>query len=192
MSSLADQHPRPGRSGPRAWFIPTSSPPDSPAVPSRDDGPTEPWPRMIGVSSTISSTTVEAPRMPLTGTTRVRSDAALSGALAKSPMSGEHAEAFRAALGGAAGRDAGHLSSCWRADGAAAPARAYSAYRVWFLGVVPRAHRTATTRPARWPAARVRAGVSGHEILNADGQVPERWRPAELNADGQRICPTRS
>jgi hypothetical protein len=36
------------------------------------------------------------------------------------------------------------------------------------------------------------SGVSGHEILNADGQVLERWRPAELNADGQQICPTRS
>jgi hypothetical protein len=36
------------------------------------------------------------------------------------------------------------------------------------------------------------AVVSGHEILNADGQVLERWRPAELNADGQWICPTRS
>ena len=35
-------------------------------------------------------------------------------------------------------------------------------------------------------------GVGGHGILNADGQVSERWRPSELNADGQRICPTRS
>jgi len=37
-----------------------------------------------------------------------------------------------------------------------------------------------------------RSYVGGHGILNADGQVSERWRPSELNADGQRICPTRS
>jgi hypothetical protein len=34
--------------------------------------------------------------------------------------------------------------------------------------------------------------VGGHEILNADGQVSERWRPVELNVGGHRICPTRS
>jgi len=43
-----------------------------------------------------------------------------------------------------------------------------------------------------WPIMNEGLAVSGHEILNADGQVLERWRPAELNADGQWICPTRS
>jgi hypothetical protein len=30
--------------------------------------------------------------------------------------------------------------------------------------------------------------VGGHEILNADGQGTERWRPRELRGGGHQIC----
>jgi hypothetical protein len=30
--------------------------------------------------------------------------------------------------------------------------------------------------------------VSGHEILNGDGQETERWRPRELRDGGHQIC----
>jgi len=30
--------------------------------------------------------------------------------------------------------------------------------------------------------------VSGHEILNGDGQRTERWRPRELRDGGHQIC----
>jgi hypothetical protein len=30
--------------------------------------------------------------------------------------------------------------------------------------------------------------VSGHEILNGDGQRAERWRPRELRGGGHQIC----
>jgi hypothetical protein len=51
-----------------------------------------------------------------------------------------------------------------------------------------RARRQAVSASAGVTKARVTVG--GHEILNGDGQRPERWRPRELRGGGHQICLT--
>ncbi len=34
----------------------------------------------------------------------------------------------------------------------------------------------------------MKLAVSGHEILNGDGQITERWRPRELRGGGHQVC----
>jgi len=60
------------------------------------------------------------------------------------------------------------------------------AYSSYILNTAHDRARDLHRETAEYELSRTR--VSGHEILNGDGQRTERWRPRELRGGGHQIC----